>query len=166
MSTAAKPHETIDMEYNPDEVSPLTSDADSDHDDRTKHARTSTEVVEHDRQLLTEEEQRENLLGSRDSPDVPRSFFSKRYKDERPRAGDEGSSKRQHRRSRKRRKDAARASQDEAGELMYEMEEGGPRSDTSSRASSSSAELDKSNPRQSSQPKVSIVNFQNGDVGC
>ena len=161
MSTASNAHDTNNMDDIPDQVSPLTSDADSDGDDLvSKHARTSNEVAENDRKLLVEEDEREKLLSSGDSRQASRGFFSKRYKDERSGAGDKRPTLKRHRQSRKRRRDAAGGSQDEAGELMYEMEEGGPGSDISSRASSSSAEIDKLNLGQSSIHKVRMLSLR------
>ncbi len=135
----------------------IPSDADSDFegDPVVRHARNSVEVAEHDHEILDEEEEREKLLAGESTRDAPRGFFSGRHKGGQADMNKQAS--RRLRRSRKRRKHARGSSRDEEGELMYEMEEGGPRSETSSLASSSSTELDKLNLKQSS---ISYVRFE------
>ena len=132
----------------------IPSDAGSDFegDPIQRNSRDSIEVAENDHEILDEEEEREKLLAGEKTKDAPRGFFSRRHKGGQADVNKQGS--RGLRRSRKRRKQARGGSRDEEGELMYEMEEGGPRSETSSLASSSSTELDKLNLRQSSMSKV------------
>ena len=131
---------------------PADADSDSEGDPIVRHARNSIEVAEHDHEILDEEEEREKLLAGENTKDAPRGFFSRRHKGGQADVNKQTS--RGLRRSRKKRKHARGGSRDEEGELMYEMEEGGPRSETSSLASSSSTELDKLNLRQSSVSKV------------
>lgn len=139
----------------------IPSDADSDFegDPIVRHARNSIEVAEHDHEILNEEEEREKLLAGENTKDATTGFFSRRHK-----GGQANMNKQASRglcRSRKKRKHARGGSRDEEGELMYEMEEGGPRSETSSVASSSSTELDKLNLRRSSMSKVRFEAVQN-----
>ena len=131
-------------------VSPLTSDGElaSDDDISINHQRSSAEIEKHDHGILAEEEEREKLLTGGDPQDAPRDFFK----------SSSHINKKIHRPRRRRRKGITR-SHDEEGKLMYEMEEGGPRSDTSSQASSSSAELDKLNPARPPMSKVSRVSL-------
>ena len=132
----------------------IPSDADSDFegDPIVRHARNSVEVAERDHEILDEEEEREKLLAGENSRDATRGFFSRRHKGGQADMNKQAS--RGLRRSKKKRKHARGGSRDEEGELMYEMEEGGPTSETSSLASSSSTELDKLNLKQSSMSKV------------
>ncbi|KAL6720853.1 hypothetical protein ACLMJK_002778 [Lecanora helva] len=137
------------------DVSPLTSDADSDSDNdlAIKNARTSTEIAQYDDELLQEEEERENLLTNGTNQEKQRGFFGKRAKDKSSRKDTGQDERRKPRRSRRRREKASSGRHDEEGELMYEMEEGGPTSEISSQASSSSTELDKMKPLHSSKSK-------------
>ena len=147
------------------EVSPLTSDADTDYEDDpvTKQGGTLTEIAHHDRGVLEEEEEREKLLGIKGRPNASQGFLGRRF-NEKQSGGSEGNdNSRKMRRSRKRRRKQRESSHDEEGELMYEMEEGGPKSDISSQASSSSIELDKTNMGLSFKTKVSST--QHIDVG-
>ena len=123
-----------------------SSDAESDfeNDPVSAHARNSTEIAEHDQGLLDEEEEREKLLASEGTQKASsKGFFSKRQKDKRSVEIELSNQKQQPRRSHKTRREKKGSSKDEEGELLYEMEEGGETYDTSSQASSSSAELDK-----------------------
>ena len=131
---------------------PADADSDSEGDPIVRHARNSVEIAEHDHEILDEEEEREKLLAGENTKDAPRGFFSRRHRG--GQAGVNKQASRGLRRSRKKMKHARGGSRDEEGELMYEMEEGGPRSETSSLASSSSTELDKLNLRQSTVSKV------------
>lgn len=118
-------------DYN--DVSPLTSDSESENDPVARHARTSTDEAAHDQSILREEEERETLLlGQREQS---RGVYTD--------GGFVGKAKRKAKQFKKRRKGPV--DNDENGELMYEMEEGGPHSDISSQASMSSVELDKLN---------------------
>ena len=142
-----------------DDISSLSSDADnSDFDDDpvVRHARNSTEVAQHDRQVLNEEEERERLLTGATPRDGPRGFFGRRRRDEQSGAIQTKEGRRQSRKSRRERIDTDGATRDEQGELMYEMEEGGARDDTSSQASSN-LELDKLDYTIPSDSKVSEI---------
>ena len=143
-------------EKNSDDRVSIPSDADSDFegDPIVRRARNSVEIAEYDHEILDEEEEREKLLAGESTKDAPRGFFSKRHKSGQADLNKEASKK--LRRSRKKRRHARGSSRDEEGELMYEMEEGGPTSETSSLAASSSTELDKLNLKQSSISKVRL----------
>lgn len=134
----------------------IPSDADSDFEDDpiARHARNSAEISERDHEILDEEEEREELLAGKSTKDAQRGFFSKRHKGGQADMNKQAS--RKLRRSRKKKRHSRGGSRDEEGELMYEMEEGGPTSETSSLASSSSTELDKLNLKQSSMSKVRL----------
>lgn len=95
--------------------SPSEQDSDSDDDAFVNRSRTTSELAEHDRAVLEEEEELANLLTSGGTTRSIRRIFSphegsvtigKKPKERRPRRG----SRRE------------RVSED--GELMYEMEEG------------------------------------------
>lgn len=134
-----------------------SSDAESDYenDPVSQHSRNSTEIAEHDRGLLDEEEEREKLLAAGGTQKVPsKGFFGRRQKVQKPVEIELNASKRKPRRSHTTRRQKKGSSKDEEGELLYEMEEGGETYDTSSQASSSSAELDKFNLAHSSMSKV------------
>ena len=154
MSTNISAAQQEILEKNGDDGASIPSDADSDFegDPVVRHARNSVEVAEHDHEILDEEEEREKLLAGESTRDAPRSFFGRGHKGGQANMIKQAS--RGLRQSRKRRKHARGGSRDEEGELMYEMEEGGPTSETSSLASSSSTELDKLNFKQSSTSKV------------
>lgn len=148
-------HQEISEKSSDDRLS-IPSDADSgfEGDPIVQNARNSAEIAEHDREILNEEEEREKLLAGESTGDASTGFFSRRHK-----VGQADMNKqvsRKLRRSRKKRRHARGGSRDEEGELMYEMEEGGPTSETSSLASSSSTELDKLNLKQSSMSKVRL----------
>ena len=127
------------METTYQDVSPLNSgdESDLDNDPVVRTARDSTEVADHDRELLDEEEDREILLASNGKATLSEGFFGRSRNVGTPheKAG-------QHR-AKRRRKKRHEDMKDEEGKLMYEMEEGGPVSDVSSQASRSSSELDK-----------------------
>ena len=145
-----------DIEQRYEDVSPLTSDSgsDIDSDPIAKHARNSIELAEYDREVLQEEEEREKLLTAGDAQKPSRGFFHKSPREE-ERTTYRGQEKRARpRRQHKKRRAKQIGSHDEEGELMYEMEEGGRQSDTSSQASSSSIELDNLNLTHSSMSKV------------
>ena len=131
-------------------------DAESDLEDDlvSQHAHNSTEIAERDHGLLDEEEEREELLATTGIKTAPsRGFFGRARKGKRP-AGIELREKKQTRRPHKTRKEKKGNGKDEEGELLYEMEEGGETYDTSSQASSSSAEIDKQDSVDSSMSKV------------
>ena len=133
-------HEQADPVEKYEDVSPIPSDADSDNDPIARSARDSAERAEHDHMLLDEEEEREKLLlGESRSKPVRQSFFSKNGPSEGAASRKRGHKKRKGRR----RGETAR---DQDGELMFEMEEGGPLtplSDISSQDPASSTALDK-----------------------
>ena len=137
-----------------------SSDPESDfeNDPVAQHARTSTELAQHDRGLLDEEEEREKLLAAGGVQPAPsKGFFGRRHRDGEPAGTELNKNKRRLRRSHKTRRGKKRSGKDEEGELLYEMEEGGKSYDTSSQASSSSGELDKLNLAHSSMSKVTEV---------
>ena len=134
-----------------------SSDAESDfeNDPVSQHARSSIEIAEHDRGLLDEEEEREKLLAAGGAQKVPsKGFFDRRKKDKKLEEIELNENERKRRRSHKTRREKKGGGKDEEGELLYEMEEGGDTYDTSSQASSSSADLDKLNLAHSSMSKV------------
>ena len=117
--------------------------------------RSSAEVRDSDRGILNEEDEREKLLtGSNGSERSKGLFGPHRGNDVKKELRKE---RRRERRRKSRRKDS---SEDEQRELMFEMEEGGPKDEVNSQASSSSTELDKWSsekhpPRSRSHRKVS-----------
>ena len=132
-------------------------DAESDLEDDlvSQHARNSTEIAERDHGLLDEEEEREELLATTGTKTAPsKGFFSRARKGQRPAGIELREKKQQSRRPHRTRKEKKGSGKDEEGELLYEMEEGGETYDTSSQASSSSAEMDKQDPVGSSISKV------------
>ena len=134
-----------------------SSDAESDleNDLVYQHARNSTEVAERDHGLLDEEEEREELLATTGIKTAPsKGFFGRGRKGKRPEDIELSGKKQQSRRPHKTRKGKKRGGKDEEGELLYEMEEGGETYDTSSQASSSSAEIDKQDSVYFSMSKV------------
>lgn len=90
---------------------------DDDSDDEEK-ARTSSEVRRHDRETLTAEDEAEKLLGGEGVGRSQADAESRRKKKRRRRAGNGG--------------------EGEKREVMYEMEEGGPRSSSAESLLSSS----------------------------
>ena len=119
-----------------EDVSPLSSDAseiDSDDDPIARHARSSTEIAKHDHELLREEEERENLLNPEKNRSTPSGLFDRTFGSKEKRAQKERGKRKHY------------GANDEEGELMYEMEEGGSHSEVSSQASMSSVALDKMN---------------------
>ena len=130
-----------------------SSDAESDfeNDPVLQHARTSTEVADHDRGLLDEEEEREKLLAT---PAPSKGLFGRRRREKNLAGIELNESKQKSRRTHKTRREKKGSGKDEEGELLYEMEEGGETYDTSSQASSSSAELDKQSLPYHSMSKV------------
>ena len=135
----------------------VSSDAESDfeNDPISQHGRISSETAIRDQSLLEEEEEREKLLAARSTQKAPsKGFFGRRPKEERPAEIELNEKKQRHRRSHKTRREKKGSGKDEEGELLYEMEEGGETYDTSSQASSSSAELNKQTLAHSSTSKV------------
>lgn len=120
------------------------ADSDFEHDPFSKHVRESAEIAEHDHGLLDEEEEREKLLATRNTQKtLSQGFFGRRQKGKRPAETEHNEKKQRTRRLHKSRREKKGSGKDEEGELLYEMEEGGETYDTSSQASSSSADLDK-----------------------
>ncbi|KAL8834750.1 MAG: hypothetical protein Q9170_003627 [Blastenia crenularia] len=121
------------------------SESDAEDDRFLQHAHDPTELANHDRQVLLEEDEREELLTEKRSKGN-QSFFSRRGKGEGQSQGRAGTiTLPGAHKARKRKHDGEN---NEAGELLYEMEEGGPKGEISSQASSSSLELDKFTPDQ------------------
>lgn len=148
------------------DISPLTSDEDSGLEDDSvdRHARNSDEVADYDRELLGEEDEREKLLAAESTTAFPGSRGKGRKDDTSYRSGDQQSKRRPYKSANTRRKPRL-SSHDEEGKLMYEMEEGGPKSETSSQASSSSAELNKLGPAHGSMSKVRSTSFTSNRLG-
>ncbi|KAI4161608.1 MAG: hypothetical protein LQ342_004749 [Letrouitia transgressa] len=113
--------------------------SDSEDDQILSATNNARELAEHDRGLIREEEERENLLSSSKSTEK-RKFFGKRKKAEDFTPPNNQRARRNVIHKNKKRKH--KAASDEEGELMYEMEEGGPTSEISSQASTSSVDLD------------------------
>ena len=139
------------------------SDAESelDHDSISHHhVRNSTERARDDHELLEEEEERERLLAAGGEQKAPsKGFFGRRRRVKKPAEIELNSTKQKSRRPHQSRREKKGSSKDEEGELLYEMEEGGDTYDTSSQASSSSAELDKQNLKHSSTSKVMPIHM-------
>ncbi|KAI9838605.1 MAG: hypothetical protein M1819_004919 [Sarea resinae] len=136
---------------------------DSEDDEVLYGARTSRELAEHDLSVLKEEEDREKLLSGGAKEGFRRIFsgdHSNRSmirigrREEREYRRQEKREEREHRRQERREKRGQRRGErgngrrgmrkgvDEEGELMFEMEEGGPRDDTSSESSRVSSEVE------------------------
>ena len=113
------------------------SDSDSEDDRFLQYTRNSTELASHDQQVLLEEDEREKLLIEKRSQRM-QSFFGRNRRSE---ADNPRTMKIPKAHKARKRKHDRRT--DEAGELLYEMEEGGTKDET---ASSSSVDLDKFNP--------------------
>ncbi|KAL2037147.1 hypothetical protein N7G274_010143 [Stereocaulon virgatum] len=141
--TPAAQQRIPEKSYDDDVSTPSGSDSNFEDDPVVLHARRSVEVTGRDREILDEEEEREKLLTGESVKEASKGFFSTRYKDERHGGNLSNEEKRKSRRLRKRRRHVNGSRHDEEGELMYEMEEGGPISYSSSQASESSADLDK-----------------------
>ena len=154
MAMPAEQRERSEKTYQ--DVSPLNSDSESDldNDPAVRTARDSTEVANHDREILDEEEERENLLTSNGNSKAKpsRGFFGRSRDDGAPSEKRDG---RQIRRDKRRKMGGKGDTKDGDGALMFEMEEGGLRSDVSSQASSSSLELDKLNLQKRPTTRVS-----------
>ncbi|KAL8872226.1 MAG: hypothetical protein Q9174_002106 [Haloplaca sp. 1 TL-2023] len=136
----------------------VVSGSDSEDDSISGEIRDSTDLAEHDRQFLLDEEEREDLLTEKQSIGH-RSFF-RRKKQDKLRHPNRQTSARRSRRSRRSKR--RHGPNDEAGELLYEMEEGGVKDDTSSQASSSSTEVNKPNQWSSQTTKKKKLLLQLG----
>ena len=110
------------------------SGSDNEHHDSARAQRTSEDVRRRDQETLTAEEEAERLLGREREQTMPGGgsrigqFFG------RSDGVEKGSRRKRKRAGRKSRKEQKR-------ELMYEMEEGGPRS-SSAESSGHSSEVD------------------------
>ena len=125
------------------DVSPLTSDAESDDDSLVHQSQDSIKKSQHDRQLLEEEDEREKLLTEGASPHGRPGFFNRKL--EPSLQNDQRTSAKRRHKPAKRHKKRRDVYQDEEGKLIYELEDCFQESEMSSQASSSSAELDKLN---------------------
>lgn len=137
-----------------------SSDAGSDfeQDSISKHVLGSAEIAEHDHRLLDEEEEREKLLATRSTQKTPsQGFFGRRQEGKRPAEDERNEKEQRRRRPHKTRREKKGSSKDEEGELLYEMEEGDETYDTSSQASSSSADLGKQDPTMTKVPHMSVT---------
>src|SRR2546421_3503111 len=115
-------------------------DSDSEDDQVIRGTRTTFEIAEHDRTVLEEEEEREKLLAGGGAGDGLRRIFSL-SNGSRVMVG-KRERRKQRRKERKERKERRRNRKNrllngggEDGELTFEMEEGGLRSDTSADSS-------------------------------
>ena len=135
------------------EISPLSSDAESDDDPIVRTPRDSTEIARQDNTLLEEEDEREKLISDQRRKQESAALFDKDGI-----SGSKPKTRKSERRQRRTRKGKRKKYQGlgEDGELLYEMEEGGPHSETSSQASSSSTELDRMNLQRGFTSIVSI----------
>lgn len=122
--------------------------SDSEDEQVLQDARNSAEVAEYDRQLLLEEEEKEELLTEK-RPESHRASFRRKGRGEDSSDGHSGKISRPRAHKARRRRHSRRT--DEAGELLYEMEEGGAKDDASSQASSSSMDEPRTERRDSSQ---------------
>lgn len=115
------------------------SGSDSEDERILNNAHSSTEIASHDRQLLLEEEEREQLV-TEQQPKGDRTFLSRIRRSE---ARDQGHIRRVIQlRAHKARKRKGAGNDEETGELLYDMERGDVKEETSSQASSSSIDLD------------------------
>ncbi|KAI9745089.1 MAG: hypothetical protein M1818_001367 [Claussenomyces sp. TS43310] len=156
-----------------DDVSSLHSDQeeDSEDDEVLIGARSSSDIREHDRQVLLEEEEREEMIRKNERrgsgvvlPGAIKNIFGKAYssiplrqQQDYPAIGGEGQEKSERRRQRrsrrmhKRQRLAEDGARGEDSELMYEMEQGGLKDNSSTGDSSEtedSAEIDRRGLRQ------------------
>ena len=145
--------ETVEEEKDAyDDAVPSLSDSEfnEDSDLPGNDTRDSGELAEYDRGILVEEEEREDLLTKKNSGPQTKGFFGRNSGGSI--TADIGKKKRRRKRRKHRRKGEV---EDEDGALMFEMEEGGPKSDVSSEASSSSVGLDKLN--ASGRPRSKVI---------
>ncbi|GAB7352746.1 hypothetical protein MBLNU459_g3098t1 [Dothideomycetes sp. NU459] len=118
------------------------SEAESSDDDAVRGLRTSTDIRQHDRSIIEGEEEVEKLLTAKDEQSGFKNMF--RRKDG---AGNEvkisDKQRRQYKREARRegRRNRRKRRKEEESELMYEMEEGGPKD--SSDSSGNSSEIDR-----------------------
>lgn len=119
-------------------------ESDSEDDEVLQGARSSLEIAEHDRSVLKEEEEREKLLTEADSAGkgLRRIFSGSHGNGSKVKIGKQ-EQRRQRRQDRKAARRRRRGKNDEEGELMYEMEEGGLHDDVSSGSSNDSSDIDR-----------------------
>ncbi|KAL8894489.1 MAG: hypothetical protein Q9207_008490 [Kuettlingeria erythrocarpa] len=128
--------------------------SDSEDDRVLQEARTSSELAEYDRQILLDDEEKEELLIEKPSRGR-RLLFGRKARSE---ASSQGlSGKPSKSRAHKARKRKHEGTTDEAGELLYEMEEGGAKDDTSSQASASSTDELRGEPHEMSKRKMFLI---------
>lgn len=124
-----------------------SSDSDSASDveniQASKDPYNSSVVVDHDRELLLEEEERNTLLAANRPGNGLKSILSGVGSGRSKVRIGGGERRKKNRQQQKSSRGRRLGNKNEEGELLYEMEEGGGREDTSSVASSSSAELDR-----------------------
>ncbi|KAL8926874.1 MAG: hypothetical protein Q9208_002683 [Pyrenodesmia sp. 3 TL-2023] len=142
-------NEKIAYEAHPDDIG-----SDSEDDRVLQEARTSAELGDYDRQLLLDEEEKEQLLTEKPSKSQ-RSFFGRKGRSETPRQIHSGKTSRSRAHKAQKRKHDGET--DEAGELLYEMEEGGAKDDTSSQASSSSMDDLRGERKEMSKRKMVLI---------
>ncbi|KAI9825292.1 MAG: hypothetical protein M1832_001326 [Thelocarpon impressellum] len=118
-------------------------DSDTDDDQVLEGAQNSLEIAEHDRSVLEQEEEREKLLVAGESPTGLGRIFSGGFSNgSRVKVGKRQRRKEKRREKRRSKRERSRGD-GEDGALMYEMEEGGLRSDDSSVSSDASSDLDR-----------------------
>ncbi|KAI4140462.1 MAG: hypothetical protein LQ341_003835 [Variospora aurantia] len=137
------------------------SASDSEDDQAVHNARSSTEVADYDRQLLLDEEEREELLTEKRSTGR-QSFFRRKGGTEGQNQGFLGKTSRN--RSRKAQNRNHGGGTTESGELLYELEEGAAKDDTSSQASSSSADHQDAQTSKISKRKMLLIHIGLGVV--
>lgn len=133
-----KPSAAAEKSYHDIAQSESDSDSDLDSDTIVPAGKSSTEIAEDDHKILDEEEEREDLLAKNRHGLKGQGVFDVGHG-----SGVKREIRREKRRAKRRKSRRKGHMKDEEGELMFEMEEGVTKSDTSSEASSSSVELDK-----------------------
>lgn len=129
----------------------LSAHSQSDSEDEDFHELHEFSGVRgDDRELLREEEERENLLSTRKQDEGRSSVLGALSRSERQR-------RRKLRRSKKS-KARGKVRPGEKSELIFDMEEGGLKDDGSSQSSSSSLDLDRPKLEQP-VPKVRMINY-------
>ena len=135
------------------------SGSDNEHHDSAQAQRTSEDVRRHDHDTLTAEEEAERLLGGKQEQSLPggSSRIGKLF----------GRSEGDGKGPRRKRKRAGRKSRkEEKRELMYEMEEGGPRSSSAeSSGHSSEVDMQRLGETQAKRKKVCTFDLLVEDVG-
>ena len=126
-----------------------TLDSDSEDEHLAQQGHFGKEVTDHDRVVLLEEEEREQLISKKDTKHVSHSIFGRGH-DNRSKLTlpTEEKARSKPREGRARRRRGRKEHTDMDSELMFEMEEGGKWSGTSSESSRSSAEPEKLSQKQ------------------